>query len=133
LYNQAARDAKLAAAIAKAVMQLDENLFLYGLSGSFLISESEKIGLRTKSEVFADRTYQADGSLTPRSQTNALIKDLGTSLSHVLEMVNNQQVTATTGEIVKIKAETICIHGDGENAVEFAKQLNDVLVKTKCE
>lgn len=129
LYNQAAQDAKLAHAIAEAVKSLDENLILYGLSGSYLISEAEKIGLQTKSEVFADRTYKSDGSLTPRSEPNALIKNVGESIRQVLQMVENQTVTATNGETVKLKAETICIHGDGENAVEFAKAIYEKLNK----
>lgn len=129
LYNQAAKDAKLAHAIAEAIKSLDENLILYGLSGSHLISEAEKIGLQTKSEVFADRTYQSDGNLTPRNQPNALIKNVEESIRQVLQMVENQTVTATNGEIVKLKAETICIHGDGENAVEFAKAIYEKLNK----
>jgi 5-oxoprolinase (ATP-hydrolysing) subunit A len=133
LYNQAAKDSKIAAAIAKAVKQLDENLILYGLANSHLISEAEKIGLRTASEVFADRTYEADGNLTPRSEANALITDVNSSLAQVLEMVQTQQVTATNGEIVKIKAETICIHGDGENALEFAKEINELLRANNVE
>jgi 5-oxoprolinase (ATP-hydrolysing) subunit A len=128
LYNQAAKDAKLAGAIAESVKGLDKNLILYGLSGSYLISEAEKIGLRTKSEVFADRTYQADGSLTPRILPNALIKDTDESINQILQMIEKQTVTATNGETVKLKAETICIHGDGENAVEFAKAIYQKLV-----
>ncbi len=124
LYNQAAKDAKIAAAIAEAVKQLDENLILYGLSGSYLISEAEKIGLQTASEVFADRTYQPDGSLTPRSEPNALITDVKLSLAQVMQIVDTQTVTAINGEIINLKAETICIHGDGENAVEFAKTIS---------
>jgi UPF0271 protein len=127
LYNQAAKDAKLARAIAESVKILDEKLILYGLSGSFLISEAEKIGLQTKSEVFADRTYQSDGSLTPRTQPNALIKNVDDSIKQVLQMVENQSVTATNGETVQLKAETICIHGDGENALEFAKTIYEKL------
>jgi 5-oxoprolinase (ATP-hydrolysing) subunit A len=129
LYNQAAKDAKIAAAIAEAVKQLDENLILYGLANSYLISEAEKIELRTASEVFADRTYHIDGSLTPRSNANALITDVNLSLAQVLEMVQHQQVTTTNGEVVKIKAETICIHGDGENALEFAKEISEMLIE----
>ncbi len=127
LYNQAAKDAKIAVAIAKSLKQLDKNLILYGLANSYLISEAEKIGLRTASEVFADRTYEADGNLTPRSEINSLITDVKLSLAQVLEMLQMQQVTATNGEIIKIKAETICIHGDGDNALEFAKKINKAL------
>jgi 5-oxoprolinase (ATP-hydrolysing) subunit A len=124
LYNQAAKDKILAEAIAAAVKKLDANLILYGLSGSYLISEAEKIGLQTKSEVFADRTYQSDGSLTPRIMPNALIKNVDSVIKQVLQVLETQTVTATNGEIVKLKAETICIHGDGENAVEFAKAIS---------
>ncbi|MDQ3635236.1 MAG: LamB/YcsF family protein [Acidobacteriota bacterium] len=124
LYNQAAKDKKLAEAIAKAVKAIDENLILYGLSGSCSISEAEKLNLKTASEVFADRTYQADGNLTPRSESNALIHDTQKAISQVLQMIKDQTVTATNGGKVSLKAETICIHGDGENAVEFAKEIS---------
>ncbi len=129
LYNQAAKDKNLAEAIAKAVQDLDAELILYGLSGSYLISEAEKIGLKTASEVFADRTYQTDGSLTPRTEPNALIFETEKAIFQVLEMVKEQTVTAVSGEKVPLKAETICIHGDGENAVEFARDINHLLKK----
>ena len=127
LYNQAAKDKNLAKAIAKAVYSIDTNLILYGLSGSYMISEAEKFGLKTASEVFADRTYQIDGSLTPRTEPNALIHKTEKTISQVLQMVKKQTVTATNGEPVSLKAETICIHGDGKNAVEFAKEINQEL------
>ncbi len=128
LYNQAAKDASLAEAIAKAVKAIDENLILYGLSNSFLIAEAEKINLKTACEVFADRTYQADGSLTPRSKANALICDAKKAVSQVLQMISTQTVAATNGETVPIKADTICIHGDGAQALGFAKTIRDKLV-----
>jgi UPF0271 protein len=124
LYNQAAKDAELARAIAEAVKAIDAELIFYGLSGSFLISEAEKIGLKTASEVFADRTYQPDGSLTPRGRPDALIHDTEKSVAQVLQMIQAQTVTATSGETVSIKAETVCIHGDGANALEFARMIN---------
>lgn len=124
LYNQAAKDAGLAEAIAKAVKATDANLILYGLSGSYLVSEAEKIGLRTASEVFADRTYQSGGTLTPRSEPNALITNTEKAVSQVLQMISEQSVRATNGEKISLKAETICIHGDGVNALEFAETIN---------
>lgn len=127
LYNQAAKDENLAKAIASAVSKLDSNLVFYGLSGSRLISEAEKVGLKTASEVFADRTYKADGTLTPRNQPNALIDDPAVAANQVLEMINKSAVTATDGTNVSIKAETICIHGDGANALEFAETIYGVL------
>lgn len=121
LYNQAAQDAGLAKTIASAVKNIDSNLVLFGLSGSVSIAEAETAGLRTASEVFADRTYQADGSLTPRSELNALIDSEVQAVAQVLQMVTTQTVMALSGETVPIKAETVCIHGDGERAVEFAQ------------
>lgn len=127
LYNTAAKDAALANAIARAVRAIDPELFFVGLSGSQLISEAETEGLRTASEVFADRTYQPDGSLTPRSQPNALITNAEKAAAQALQMVKDNTVIATTGEHVPLLAETICIHGDGENALEFAKAINQKL------
>ena len=136
LYNQAARDKNLAEAIAKAVKAIDENLVFYGLANSFLVSEAERIGLKTASEVFADRTYQADGTLTTRSQSNALIESVKKSCEQVLEMITAQTVTAVTGERVTLRADTVCIHGDGAQALEFAREVkrsleeNGVLIHT---
>lgn len=130
LYNQAARDKGLAHAIVKAVKAIDENLVLYGLSGSVLVIEAKKIGLRTASEVFADRAYRSDGSLTPRSESNALIRDTDAALAQVLQMVQNKTVTAADGRTIPIIADTICIHGDGENALEFAKTIHRKLIKS---
>ncbi len=123
LYNQAAKNAETAAAIAEAVKAIDKNLIFYGLSGSFLISEAEKIGLQTASEVFADRTYQPDGTLTPRSQPNALIETVEDSMKQVWQMVSEQSVRAINAETVKLRAETICVHGDGGYALEFARKI----------
>ena len=123
LYNMAAKDASLAEAIARAVKNLDADLIVYGLSSSHLITEAQKLGLKTASEVFADRTYTAEGTLTPRSQANALIKDADESINQVVQMINKGVVTATNGDDVAINAETVCIHGDGPHAVEFARAI----------
>ena len=127
LYNMAAKDKSLAAAIAKAVKDHNKNLTLFGLSNSFLISEAKAIGLKTASEVFADRTYQDDGSLTPRSQPNALIKNSEEAIQQILMMVKQKKVKTVSGKEIPIIAETICIHGDGEHAVEFAKVIRNIL------
>ena len=124
LYNMAAKDIVTAAAIAKAVKDFDERLIYFGLSGSVMIKAAEKIGLQTANEVFADRTYQVDGTLTPRTQPNALITNKNAMVNQVIQMLNENKVTAVTGKQIFIKAETICIHGDGEHAVEFAKTIH---------
>lgn len=133
LYNLAAKDSKVAGSIAEAVRKIDSNLVFYGLSGSFLITESEKLGLKTASEVFADRTYQQDGTLTPRNQSNALIDSTEESLKQVLQMILNKTVTAVNGEVIPITAETICIHGDDKNAVNFAKTIYQCLQEKDIE
>ncbi len=127
LYNQAARDADLAAAIAKAVFDIDPTLILFGLSGSVSITEAEKLGLRTASEVFGDRTYRSGGRLTPRRESNALIHNTKTTIAQVMQMINDGTVTAADGSVIPITADTICIHGDGDNAVEFAMAIRQSL------
>jgi len=129
LYNMAARDATLAKAITQAVQDFDESLVLFGLSGSVSISEAKVLGLKTMSEVFADRTYQDNGSLTPRSQPNALIEDEEQSVQQVLQMVKEKTVRTVSGKTVFITAETICIHGDGKNAVAFAQKIYNTLTQ----
>jgi UPF0271 protein len=129
LYNQAAKDRVLAAAIAKAVRAIGPELIFYGLSGSHLISEAKNLGLKTASEVFADRTYQLDGSLTPRSQPDALIHEHEIAAAQVMQMVREQTVTVTSGETVPLVAETVCIHGDGENALRFASAIREKLTE----
>ncbi len=127
LYNMAAIDRKTAEAIAKAIFDFDNNLLLYGLAGSELINTAKSIGLRSCNETFADRTYQPDGTLTPRSQTNGLIKDVNYAVMQVIRMVEENKVKATDGTIVPIEVDTICIHGDGPNAAEFAAAIHAAL------
>jgi len=131
LYNMAAKDAKLAKTIAQAIKDFDESLILYGLSGSQLISEANTLELKTASEVFADRTYQDDGSLTLRSQPHALIEDENKSIEQVLQIIHERSVTTVSGNVIPIVAETICIHGDGKQAVKFAKAINKALNTVK--
>ncbi|MBS1576204.1 MAG: LamB/YcsF family protein [Bacteroidetes bacterium] len=123
LYNMAARDSLLAATIAKAVKAINPSLILFGLANSHSVNEAKKIGLKTASEVFADRTYQDDGSLTSRKLPNALIEDRDEAISQVLQMAKNKTVRSVSGKLVPITAETICIHGDGAHAAEFAKTI----------
>ncbi len=127
LYNQAAKDKTIARAIAEAVKAIDENLIFYGLANSFLIHEAKKISLKCASEAFADRTYQPDGNLTARTERNALIENADEAVEQVLQMLKTQTVTATNGEQISFKAETICIHGDGRHALSFARALRKSL------
>ena len=121
----AARDAQLARAIAQAVADLDSRLVFFGLAGSELIHQAEACGLKVANEVFADRTYQADGSLTPRSRADALVQSDEAAVAQVLEMVTRGRVRATNGDWVPLKADTICIHGDGAHAPHFARRVRE--------
>ena len=127
LYNMAARDSTLAEAIAHAVRDCDPGLVLFGLSGSHLVRAGEAVGLTSASEVFADRRYQPDGTLTPRSQPDALIEDAGHAARQVLDMVERGFVRASDGSEVEVRAETVCIHGDSSSAPLFAKSLAKML------
>ena len=123
LYNQAARDAELATAIAEAVRDFDDSLVLFGLANSLSISAATSLRLRAANEVFADRTYQTDGSLTPRSEANALIADESVAVEQVLDMIKYGRVRSTEAIMIPILADTVCIHGDGEHAVNFARAI----------
>ncbi len=127
LYNLAARDRAVADVIAEAVFECDPALILFGLAGSELVAAGRARGLRVASEVFADRTYQADGSLTLRTQADALIVNEEISVAQVLRMVREGVVRATDGTDVEIAADTVCLHGDGAHAVAFARRLSTEL------
>ena len=129
LYNQSAKNNIMARSIARAVKDYGQQLILFGLSGSHSIRKARLIKLQTASEVFADRTYQDDGSLTARSQPDALIEDAGKAVKQVLQMIKEGTVTTVSGKTIPIIAETICIHGDGKHAVEFAKAIHDAITK----
>jgi len=127
LYNMAAKDAALAQAICRAVHDVDAGLVLYGLAGSQLVRAAQEQGLRAAHEVFADRSYQDDGSLTPRSQPGAMIEDADAAVAQVLRMVREGVVRSVSGRDVPVQADTLCIHGDQPNALAFAQALTDAL------
>lgn len=127
LYNQAATDPLLADAIAAAVKAVDPQLWLVGLAGSELIRAAGRHGLTARQEVFADRAYQADGTLVPRSQPGALLESTDAALAQSLRMIIRQQVIALGGETVAVTADTLCLHGDGPHTLAFARGLRQAL------
>lgn len=127
LYNMAAKDAQLARAIARAVRDFDAALVLFGLAGSELVRAGEQAGLITANEVFADRTYQADGSLTPRTQPDAMIHDPEAAIAQVRRMLREGRVRSQQGSDVPVQPDTLCIHGDAPGAVEFARRIRQAL------
>jgi UPF0271 protein len=114
---------ELAAAIARAVRDVNRELILFGLPGSHLISEGESAGLRTASEAFADRNYMPDGTLVSRRRADAHVHDADDALARAVRMVRDGKVRAIDGSEITMRADTICIHGDGAHAAEFAQRL----------
>jgi 5-oxoprolinase (ATP-hydrolysing) subunit A len=129
LYNLAARDAALAHAIACATRDLDPSLVLFGLAGGELVRAGQRAGLKVANEVFADRTYQPDGTLTPRTQQQAIIHDSPVALRQVEQMLRHGSVFAVDGSEVAIEPDTICIHGDEPGAASFARELRALLAR----
>lgn len=121
LYNMACRDRALADSIAKAVASLDRSLILFGLPDSELLRAGEAAGLRVAAEVFADRAYEPDGALTPRSRPGSVIHDTATVVARAIRMVRNKEVVAVDGSVIKLQADTICLHGDTPGAADHAR------------
>jgi len=129
LYNQAARDAVLADAIARAVRDFDPALKLMGLAGSELIRAAQRHGLRAIEEVFADRAYLADGSLAPRGTPGAVIDDAATALAQTLQLVEHGSAPRLDGQSIALRADSVCLYGDGAHALAFARLLRDSLAQ----
>jgi len=127
LYNQAAKEMKLARGIARAVKDLGQDVILYGLAGSCLVAAAHELKVPIWQEVFADRRYTKEGFLVPRTQAGALIDDEVVALKQVLQLAKKSEVSAIDGSIIKIQADTLCIHGDNPHAVEFAKKIQAAL------
>lgn len=122
-YNMAAKDYELSRAICQAVKDFDPHLILLGLSGSQHIRAAEDVGLRAVSEVFADRAYEEDGTLVNRKKPGAKITDEDEAIRRVVRMVKEGKVTAISGRDIPIRAESICVHGDGEKSLLLSKRI----------
>ena len=133
MYNMAAKDRKLADAICDAILEIDDSLILLGLSGSEMLIAAKDKGLRYASEVFADRAYEDDGSLTPRALEGSVITDEDEAIKRVLQMVNEGTVVTRSGKVIPIEADSICLHGDGAKAVEFAQRIRAELTDSGVE
>jgi UPF0271 protein len=123
LYNQACRDRALADAIARAVALVDRSLILFGLPGSQLLHAGEAAGLRVAAEVFADRAYEPDGSLTSRRKPGAVIHDVDAVVARAIRMARDAEVEAVDGSVIQLRADTICVHGDTRGAAQLAKKI----------
>jgi len=127
LYNQAAKDLKLARGIARAVKDLGSEVILYGLAGSCLVDAAKELNVPVWQEVFADRKYTKEGFLVPRTQAGAVIEDESAALKQVMSMSKDGKVVAIDGSVISLQTDTLCIHGDNPHAVEFAKKIKAAL------
>lgn len=130
LYNQAARDRELADAIARAVHDFDASLVLYGLAGSVLLDAGRKAGLKVAAEAFAERRYEADGSLRPRGLPGAVIERVDDAQAQVLGLLSRGEVLDIDGRAIAVEADTLCLHGDRPDALDFARRLRQLLADT---
>lgn len=127
MYNMAAVDYNLARGIARAVYDVNKEIILVGLAGSFLVKAGGDVGLKTANEVFADRAYNDDGTLVSRKLEGSVIKDEEIAIKRVVRMIKEGKVTSISGKDIDIKADTICVHGDNPKAVEFVSKIKECL------
>jgi UPF0271 protein len=127
LYNRAARHAPTADAIAEGIHAVDSSLVLLGLSGSELLAAGRRAGIRVAAEAFIDRSYEADGTLTPRSRPDAVLTDPARCADRVWRMVQDHVVIARDGTSVTVRPDSLCVHGDGPAALALLKAVRQRL------
>lgn len=133
LYNMAAKDYELSRAICEAIYGFDKNLIVLALSGGELARAAKDMGLRTALEVFADRSYEEDGTLVNRRKDGAMITDEDEAIARVVRMVKEKKVTAITGKDIPIQADSVCVHGDGAKALAFVERIRKALTEEGVE
>jgi len=129
MYNQAAKDPKLASAIARAVKNLGGKLILMGLASSAFEAAAAEQGIPFAAEAFADRGYMPDGSLVPRDKPGAFIHDPDEAAARMLKLVREGTIETPDGQTLKLRAHTICMHGDSSEAVKMAEVVKATLEK----
>lgn len=133
LYNATFNDERLAQAIVNAIKQFDPKLKVLGIAGGNLVRIAQENGLTAINEVFADRNYTDEGTLVSRKANNAMIHNVDEAIEHVLRMILDQQVKTETGRLIPIQADSICVHGDGPEALAFVEQIRDTLLQKNID
>jgi UPF0271 protein len=133
LYHQVGRDPELAEAVAAGLARDWPRLAVFAPAGSVLAKVARAHGLRVAEEGFADRRYRPDGTLQPRSEVGATLTDLNTVVAQARQLAQTGTVTATDGSVVAVRADTLCLHGDGPHAVELARRLREELTAAGVE
>ena len=119
LYNALVKDKELLRGVLEGIADFDKRLILVGLSNSKVLDIAQEMGLKVAHEVFADRTYNPDGTLVSRKLPGAVIHDKELIVERVISMVKDGGVEAINGEWIELKADTICVHGDNQKALEI--------------
>lgn len=127
LYNMAAKDEALATGICEAIASVDKNLIFMGLAGSVMLEAAQKAGLKTASEVFADRAYNDDGSLVNRKLPGAVIHDPVVAVERAVKMAKEGKVISINGKEITIQTDSICVHGDNKQAIELVSKIRKAL------
>ncbi|MBZ9687139.1 LamB/YcsF family protein [Clostridium estertheticum] len=133
MYNMATKDGKMACAIIEGIWEVDRDLIVLGPSGSEMVKAAAEKKLKVANEVFADRAYNSDGTLVARSLPGSMITDKNIAISRVIRMVTEGKVTAISGEELDIKADSMCVHGDNPEAVDFVRLIKEELLKARIE
>ena len=130
LNNMACEDYELAKIISQSIIQVNKDLIFLVPTGSQMEKAGKKLGMKTATEIFADRNYEDDGNLVSRSKKNALITDPEIAKKHVIKMVENQALNCLSGKQIPCEIDSICVHGDGKNAVSTAKEIKEGLIES---
>ena len=133
LNNMACEDLELATTIAKAINSINKDIIFLVPTGSKMELAGKKLNMKIACEIFADRNYEDDGNLVSRSKDNALITNPDIAKKHVLKMVRNQSLNCFSGKEIPCKIDSVCIHGDNENALATAKSIKDNLISNGLE
>ena len=129
LYNRAARDEKLAELLTGCVLAVDESLVILGLSGSFAEAAAKKRSVTFAREAFIDRGYLSDGTLVPRTEPGALIEDPAIAAARAVKIVRDKKLEAVDGTLIDLEADSLCVHGDSERALETVTAARSALEK----
>ena len=121
---------ELAKTISEAIIKINKNLIFLVPTGSQMEKAGKKLGMKIATEIFADRNYEDNGNLFSRSKKNAVITDPEIAKKHIIKMVKNQAINCFSGKQIPCEIDSICVHGDGESAVETAKQIKEELIKS---
>jgi UPF0271 protein len=128
LNNMGCEDYELAKTISESIIKVNKDLIFLVPTGSQMEKAGKKLGMKVATEIFADRNYEDDGNLVSRTKKNAMITDPEIAKKHVIKMIENQALNCYSGKEISCEIDSICVHGDGESAVNTAKQIKEGLI-----